>query len=29
MYQYMKKDDWLTNYQYEGVKKALNGIGKE
>tara|TARA_B110001452_G_scaffold226101_1_gene200360 strand:+ start:1390 stop:1971 length:582 start_codon:yes stop_codon:yes gene_type:complete len=29
MYQYMKKDDWLTNYQYkDGVKKALNGIGK-
>ena len=29
MYQYMKKDDWLTNYQYKhGIKKALNGIGK-
>jgi len=29
MYQYMKKDDWLTNYQYKhGVKKALHGIGK-
>lgn len=29
MYQYMKKDDWLTNYQYKhGIKKALNGFGK-
>ena len=29
MYNYMKRDDWLNNYQYEsGVKKALNGIGK-
>ena len=29
MYQYMKKDDWLTNYQYKhGIKKALHGIGK-
>ena len=29
MYKYMKKDDWLTNYQYKhGIKKALNGIGK-
>lgn len=29
MYQNMKKDDWLTNYQYKhGIKKALNGIGK-
>ena len=29
MYQYMRRDDWLRNYQYEeGIKKALNGIGK-
>tara|TARA_B110000977_G_scaffold114313_1_gene147835 strand:+ start:2610 stop:3191 length:582 start_codon:yes stop_codon:yes gene_type:complete len=29
MYKYMKKDDWLTNYQYKfGIKKAINGIGK-
>ena len=29
IYQYMKKDDWLTNYQYKhGIKKALHGIGK-
>ena len=30
MYGYMKRDDWLTNYQYEdGIKRALKGIGKE
>lgn len=29
MYQYMRRDDWLRNYQYEeGIKKVLNGIGK-
>ena len=29
MYEYMRRDDWLRNYQYEeGIKKALNGIGK-
>ena len=29
LYQFMKKDDWLTNYQYKhGIKKALHGIGK-
>jgi len=29
LYHYMKKDDWLSNYQSEwGIKRALNGIGK-
>ena len=29
MYVYMKRDDWLSNYQHEwGVKRALNGIGR-
>ena len=29
MYSYMKRDNWLLNYQYDwGVKKALRGIGK-
>ena len=29
MYGYMKRDDWLTNYQYEdGIKRALKGIGR-
>ena len=29
MYGYMKRDDWLSNYQHEwGIKRALNGIGR-
>lgn len=29
MYGYMKRDNWLLNYQYEsGIKRALNGIGR-
>lgn len=29
MFGYMKRDNWLLNYQYEsGIKKALNGIGR-
>jgi len=29
MYGYMKRDDWLTNYQSEdGIKRALKGIGR-
>ena len=29
MYTYMKRDNWLLNYQYVwGIKKALKGIGK-
>ena len=29
MYGYMKRDDWLLNYQHEwGIKRALNGIGR-
>lgn len=29
IYHYMRRDDWLRNYQYEdGIKKALNGVGK-
>ena len=29
MYGYMKRDDWLFNYQYEkGIKRALHGIGR-
>ena len=29
IYYYMRRDDWLRNYQYEdGIKKALNGVGK-
>ncbi len=29
MYGYMKRDNWLSNYQYEkGIKRALNGIGR-
>ena len=29
MYGYMKRDDWLSNYQHEwGIKRALSGIGR-
>ena len=29
IYYYMRRDDWLRNYQYEdGIKKALNGVRK-
>ena len=29
MYGYMKRDNWLSNYQHEwGIKRALNGIGR-
>tara|TARA_Y200000002_G_scaffold372919_1_gene371317 strand:+ start:141 stop:710 length:570 start_codon:yes stop_codon:yes gene_type:complete len=29
MYSYMKRDNWLLNYQYEiGIERALNGIGR-
>ena len=29
MYGYMKRDDWLSNYQHEwGIKRALNGVGR-
>jgi len=29
MYHYMRRDDWLNNYQHEkGIKRALHGIGK-
>ena len=29
MYHYMRRDDWLNNYQHKmGIKRALHGIGK-
>ena len=29
MYGYMKRDNWLSNYQHEwGIKRALNGVGR-